>query len=99
VKNSEIVLSSGELHTTNIPGENTHSRVKIIRRYQNRKLNDTQESCYVTFIDVAEMIRSGMDLTIINKETNQDITAKTFTQIIFEAEIRASVFLPLKTLK
>ncbi len=40
--------------------------VKIIKRYTNRKLYDTVESRYVTLEEIAEMIRSGGDVRIID---------------------------------
>ena len=39
---------------------------KIIKRYQNRKLYDTQQSCYVTLDDIAKMIRANEDLSLIH---------------------------------
>ena len=73
--------------------------VKIIKRYQNRKLYDTQQSCYVTLDDIAKMIRSSEDVMVIDNKTKNDITAATLTQIIFEAEKKASQYAPLFTLR
>ena len=67
-----------------------NSRTKIIKRYQNRKLYDTQQSCYVTLDDIAKMIRVDEDVMVIDNKTKNDITAATLTQIIFEAEKKAS---------
>ena len=39
-------------------------KVKIIKRYQNRKLYDTEESRYVTLEDIAQMIRDGKDVKV-----------------------------------
>ncbi len=74
-------------------------RSKIIKRYQNRKLYDTQQSCYVTLDDIAKMIRANEDVTVIDNKTKNDITAATLTQIIFEAEKKASQYAPLFTLR
>jgi polyhydroxyalkanoate synthesis repressor PhaR len=75
------------------------SKTKIIKRYQNRKLYDTQQSCYVTLDDIAKMIRSSEDVMVIDNKTKNDITAATLTQIIFEAEKKASQYAPLFTLR
>ena len=75
------------------------SRVKIIKRYQNRKLYDTQQSCYVTLDDIAKMIRTSEEVMVIDNKTKNDITAATLTQIIFEAEKKASQYAPLFTLR
>src|SRR6201985_2397129 len=77
----------------------TNSKTKIIKRYQNRKLYDTQQSCYVTLDDIAKMIRSSEDVMVIDNKTKNDITAATLTQIIFEAEKKASQYAPLFTLR
>lgn len=75
------------------------SKTKIIKRYQNRKLYDTQQSCYVTLDDIAKMIRTSEDVMVIDNKTKNDITAATLTQIIFEAEKKASQYAPLFTLR
>ncbi len=74
-------------------------KVKIIKRYQNRKLYDTQQSCYVTLDDIAKMIRTNEEVMVIDNKSKNDITAATLTQIIFEAEKKASQYAPLFTLR
>ena len=46
-------------------------RTKIIKRYQNRKLYDTQQSCYVTLDDIAKMIRADEDVMVIDNKTEK----------------------------
>lgn len=72
---------------------------KIIKRYQNRKLYDTQQSCYVTLDDIAKMIRNSEEVTVIDNKTKRDITASTLSQIIFEAEKKAGDYAPLYVLR
>lgn len=76
-----------------------NTKTKIIKRYQNRKLYDTQQSCYVTLDDIAKMIRVNEEVMVIDNKTKNDITAATLTQIIFEAEKKASQYAPLFTLR
>ncbi len=80
-------------------GKQMNSRIKIIKRYQNRKLYDTQQSCYVTLDDIAKMIRANEEVMVIDNKSKNDITAATMTQIIFEAEKRAAQYAPLFTLR
>jgi polyhydroxyalkanoate synthesis repressor PhaR len=75
------------------------AKTKIIKRYQNRKLYDTQQSCYVTLDDIAKMIRTNEEVMVIDNKTKNDITSATLTQIIFEAEKKASTYAPLFTLR
>lgn len=76
-----------------------NGKVKIIKRYQNRKLYDTQQSCYVTLDDIAKMIRGNEEVMVIDNKSKNDITAATLTQIIFESEKKASQYAPLFTLR
>lgn len=79
--------------------ESSKLRAKIVKRYQNRKLYDTQQSCYVTLDDIAKMIRANEDVIVIDNKTKNDITAATLTQIIFEAEKKSAHYAPLSTLR
>jgi polyhydroxyalkanoate synthesis repressor PhaR len=71
---------------------------RVVKRYANRKLYDTQRSRYVTLDQIAEMIRSGEDVKIVDNNSKEDLTAITLTQIIFEEEKKSS-FLPLSALR
>src|SRR3954451_11951443 len=73
--------------------------VKIIKRYQNRKLYDTHESSYVTLDEIAKMIKSGEDLRVIDNKTKNDITAATLTQLLYEGERKAKTQPSVELLK
>lgn len=90
-----MITNSETMTTITKPSPKT----KIIKRYQNRKLYDTQQSCYVTLDDIAKMIRTSEEVMVIDNKTKNDITAATLTQIIFEAEKKASQYAPLFTLR
>ena len=45
---------------------------RIIKRYSNRKLYDTKGSSYVTLLQIAEMIREGEEVQIIDNATKED---------------------------
>lgn len=81
------------------PATVTNPNAKIIKRYQNRKLYDTQQSCYVTLEDIAKMIRNNEEVVVIDNKTKKDITSTTLTQIIFEAEKKAKNFISIDTLR
>lgn len=87
------------IQSTEVTTSKAGAKTKIIKRYQNRKLYDTQQSCYVTLDDIAKMIRTNEDVMVIDNKTKNDITAATLTQIIFEAEKKASIYAPLFTLR
>ncbi|MGE0633405.1 MAG: polyhydroxyalkanoate synthesis regulator DNA-binding domain-containing protein [Pseudobdellovibrionaceae bacterium] len=93
------MINSSESMTNGMATAKANSKVKIIKRYQNRKLYDTQQSCYVTLDDIAKMIRTNEEVMVIDNKSKNDITAATLTQIIFEAEKKASQYAPLFTLR
>jgi polyhydroxyalkanoate synthesis repressor PhaR len=72
---------------------------RVIKRYANRKLYDTQRSRYVTLDQIAEMIRSGEDVKIIDNNSKEDLTTITLAQIIFEEEKKQKSFLPLNAMR
>lgn len=74
-------------------------KAKVIKRYQNRKLYDTDASCYVTLDEIAEMIQQGEDVTVVDNRNQKDITAATLTQIIFEKQKRSETPVPISTLR
>jgi polyhydroxyalkanoate synthesis repressor PhaR len=71
---------------------------RVIKRYANRKLYDTQRSRYVTLDQIAGMIRAGEDVKIVDNTSKEDLTALTLTQILFEEEKKGG-FLPLAALR
>lgn len=71
----------------------------LIKRYQNRKLYDTENSTYVTLEDISKIIRHGFDVKIIDNQSKEDLTGITLTQIIFEEEKKRKNLLPIGALK
>ena len=57
---------------------------RLIKRYDNRKLYDTEASSYVSLSDVADLVRNGVTVRIEDNATGRDLTAQTLTQIILE---------------
>ena len=72
---------------------------RIIKRYANRKLYDTEHSRYVTLDQISEMIRNGDDVKIVDNKTKEDLTTVTLAQIIFEEEKKQLSFLPLGAMR
>ncbi len=60
--------------------------VRIIKRYQNRKLYDTFQSCYVTLEEIAQIIREGHEIQVIDNKSKNDITYMTQIQLLFDQE-------------
>ena len=88
-------MVSGEISDSAPPS----SPKRIIKRYSNRKLYDTRGSSYVTLLQIAEMIRNGEDVQIIDNATKEDKTDVTLALIISEELRTKPRGIPLSTLK
>ena len=55
-----------------------------IKRYESRKLYDTEESRYVSLDEVAAWIRAGEDVVVTDNGSSEDVTVQTLTQIILD---------------
>lgn len=64
--------------------------VRIIKRYQNRKLYDTHQSCYVTLEEISQIIREGNEIQVIDNKTKNDITYMTQIQLLFDQEKKST---------
>lgn len=70
----------------------------VIKRYPNRKLYDTAAKQYVSLDGVAEMIRRGEPVHVLDHTTGEDSTTLILTQIIVERQKRGTGFIPLDVL-
>ncbi len=66
----------------------------IITKYSSRRLYNTQTSEYVTLDQIAEFIKDGKEVHIIDKETNEDVTNQYLLQIISDYEIKKGASIP-----
>jgi polyhydroxyalkanoate synthesis repressor PhaR len=70
-----------------------------IKKYANRRLYNTGTSTYVTLEDLAEMVKSGEDFTVVDAKSGEEITRSVLTQIIFEQENKGQNLLPITFLR
>ena len=73
-------------NTTLPTGVVSQTGTKVIKRYANRKLYDTETSSYVTLNDIAQAVASGREVQVIDNTTKSDITAVTFLTAIISTE-------------
>lgn len=66
----------------------------VIKRYPNRKLYNTETKRYITLDGIAQLIRAGEDVQVVDHTNGEDLTTLTLSQIIFEQEKKSSGFLP-----
>lgn len=72
---------------------------RVIKRYSNRKLYDTRDSRYVTLLQIADMVRAGEDVQIIDNASKEDKTDVTLALIISEELKARPRGIPISTLK
>ncbi|WP_380053278.1 polyhydroxyalkanoate synthesis repressor PhaR [Falsihalocynthiibacter sp. SS001] len=70
----------------------------LIKRYASRRLYNTETSDYVTLDDIAEFIRAGREVQIIDLKSGDDLTRQYLLQIIAERESRGENVLPINVL-
>ena len=59
---------------------------RLIKKYPNRRLYDTQTSTYITLADVKQLVLDHEDFQVIDAKTNDDLTRQILLQIILEEE-------------
>lgn len=70
-----------------------------IKKYANRRLYDTERSCYITLDDLGTMVRDGRDFRVVDAKSGEDITHNVLTQIIMDTETRGETLLPVNFLR
>src|SRR4029077_7719544 len=60
----------------------------LIKKYANRKLYDTQTSRYITLEGIADLVRDGNEIHVVDRDTGQDLTQVILSQIVLSAEKR-----------
>lgn len=68
--------------------------IRLIKRYESRKLYDTEESRYVSLEEIASWVRQGQEVKVVDNATGADVTSQTLTQIILDEGRRGTSFLP-----
>lgn len=70
----------------------------IIKKYNNRRLYDTDSSKYITINQVSEMIKDAKMIKVIDAKTEEDVTAYILTQIVLEEAKSQKALLPVPLL-
>ncbi len=68
------------------PASPAMSTARIIKKYPNRRLYDTEDSRYITLADVRDLVLNKTEFVVIDKKTGDDITRPILLQVISEQE-------------
>ena len=60
----------------------------LIKKYANRKLYDTRTSRYVTLDEIAQLVRDGHEIKVVDRDNGGDLTKVTLSQIVLSEEKR-----------
>ena len=60
----------------------------LIKKYANRKLYDTRTSRYITLDEIAQLVRDGHDIKVVDRDNGSDLTKVTLSQIVLSEEKR-----------
>ena len=60
--------------------------LRVLKKYPNRRLYDTQLSSYITLADVKAMVLTGEHFEVRDAKTGEDLTRSILLQIILEEE-------------
>ncbi len=71
----------------------------IIKKYENRRLYDTTNSRYINQDEVAQMLKNGYEVQVIDAATGEDLTRLVLTQIIVEQAKAPESAFPLDILR
>ena len=59
---------------------------RLIKKYPNRRLYDTQTSAYITLTDVKQLVLENEDFKVVDAKSNEELTRAILLQIILEEE-------------
>jgi polyhydroxyalkanoate synthesis repressor PhaR len=60
----------------------------LIKKYANRKLYDTRTSRYITLEGIAQLVRDGHEIKVVDRDNGQDLTQVTLSQVVVSEEKR-----------
>lgn len=65
-------------------------QVRVIKKYPNRRLYDTETSIYITLVDVKKLVLDNVEFRVEDAKTKEDLTRSILLQIILEEESAGS---------
>jgi polyhydroxyalkanoate synthesis repressor PhaR len=69
-----------------------------LKKYGNRRLYDMEKSAYVTLNQVADLIRQGRRVEVVDAKSKEDVTASILSQIILDEAKNKNILLPVPVL-
>ncbi len=67
----------------------------VLRKYPNRRIYDPSRNCHVTLNDLADRVKQGERIRIVDNQTGDDITHIIMGQVLYETLKTRPDYLPL----
>jgi len=68
--------------------------ILLLKKYNNRRLYDTEKSIYVTLDYVTDVVKKGRKVKVTDAKTGEDVTSAILTQIVLEEARKKKYLLP-----
>ena len=62
------------------------SGTRVIKKYPNRRLYDTEQSRYITLSDIRKLVMRGGEFQVVDSNSGEDLTRSILLQIMLEEE-------------
>ncbi|MBC7617764.1 MAG: polyhydroxyalkanoate synthesis repressor PhaR [Candidatus Saccharibacteria bacterium] len=69
-----------------VAGNSKTASPRVIKKYPNRRLYDTDTSSYITLTEVKQLVMDSTDFVVRDAKTSEDLTRSIMLQIILEEE-------------
>ncbi len=97
---SEITkVNQSNLNLVNSVCKKEYLEERIIKKYPNRRLYDTEISRYITLHDVKQLVMENKNFQVIDAKTKEDLTRCTLMHLIAEEETKGTPILTPEILK
>jgi len=83
VVDASAAVAQSKAAPTDVP---SGAEPRIIKKYPNRRLYDTEESQYITLAEVRKLVVDGVEFRVLDQQTQADITNAILLQVIAEQE-------------
>lgn len=70
----------------------------VVKKYGNRRLYDTSRSAYVNLEQVAELVKAGHEVQVVDAKTGEDLTQEVLLQVVMEV-LKGRDLLPVPLLR
>jgi polyhydroxyalkanoate synthesis repressor PhaR len=86
VRNAPVATAATQHAPPTIDGDMPMAAARLIKKYPNRRLYDTQTSSYITLSDVKQLVLDQEEFKVVDAKSSEDLTRQILMQIILEEE-------------